>query len=247
MRTSDDGFIRIDGVSVHFGSTCAVDGVSLDVRRGSIFGLLGSDGAGKSTLLRVIAGMVKPTSGRVFVQGIDALAHRDRLKPLIGYMPQRFGLYEDLTVGENMDFFLDVLGLPAGERRQRRSRYLEFSGLSPFVDRLAGRLSGGMKQKLGLACVLLAEPLCLVLDEPTNGVDPVARTEFWDILAHMQGEGVTILVSTAYMDEGERCSDVAVIHRSRLLVTGEPGLVRGAHRRLEDAVRELIAQGEAAA
>lgn len=244
MRTSGDDFITVHDVSVSFGSTCAVDGVSFGVSRGEVFGLLGSDGAGKSTLLRVMAGILRPSKGRVLVDGNDAFAARDRVKPLLGYMPQRFGLYEDLTVGENMDFFLDVLAIRGMERMTRKRRYLELSGLGPYVDRSAGRLSGGMKQKLAVACVLLSEPSCLILDEPTNGVDPVARKEFWEIINHMRDQGVTVVISTSYLDEGARCSRIAVMHRSRILVEGEPAHVSKGRPSLEDAVRELIAAGQ---
>ena len=156
--------------------------VSFSVQAGSIFGFVGSDGAGKTTLLRMIATMIRPSTGSIQIDGLDVVQDRTRVKELIGYMPQRFGLYQDLTVEENMDFFMDIFGIFGSERKKRKEQYLGFSNLLPFLDRLARDLSGGMKQKLGLACVLVHEPKVLILDEPTNGVDPVSRQEFWDIL-----------------------------------------------------------------
>jgi len=219
-----------------FGQTEAIREVSLEVEKGTIFGLVGSDGAGKSTLLRMIATMIKPLSGTITVGGIDVASQRGMVKPLIGYMPQRFGLYGDLTVEENMDFFLDIFGIHGKERRQRKEKYLGFSNLLPFLDRLAGNLSGGMKQKLGLACVLVHEPEALILDEPTNGVDPVSRQEFWDILLQMRKSGMTIMVSTAYLDEGEMCDRIGIMHKSQLLTVATPGEIRSRFDSLEDAM-----------
>lgn len=221
---------------MRFGQTEAVREVSLEVDKGTIFGLVGSDGAGKSTLLRMIATMIKPLSGTITVGGIDVAAQRGRVKPLIGYMPQRFGLYGDLTVEENMDFFLDIFGIHGEERRKRKEKYLGFSNLLPFLDRLAGNLSGGMKQKLGLACVLVHEPEALILDEPTNGVDPVSRQEFWDILLQMRKGGMTIMVSTAYLDEGEMCDRIGIMHKAQLLAVATPGEIRSRFESLEDAM-----------
>jgi ABC-2 type transport system ATP-binding protein len=210
------------------------------VGKGTIFGLVGSDGAGKSTLLRMIATMIPPSSGTIRIGGLDVVAQKTKVKRFIGYMPQRFGLYQDLTVEENIDFFMDIFGISGKERKKRRERYLGFSNLLPFVDRLAGNLSGGMKQKLGLACVLVHEPQVLILDEPTNGVDPVSRQEFWGILAQMRGEGMTILVSTAYLDEGEKCDRLALMHRSRILDLAGPAEIRAAFANLEEAMIERI-------
>ncbi len=200
----DSPFLEIDGVSCRFGTTEAVRDVSLTVPQGAIFGLVGSDGAGKSTLLRMVATMLRPAKGRIRIGGRDAVAEKAAVKGLIGYMPQRFGLYQDLTVEENMDFFMNIFGIGGADRKARKALYLGFSNLLPFLERPAGNLSGGMKQKLGLACVLVHQPQLLILDEPTNGVDPVSRQEFWEILGKMRSEGMTILVSTAYLDEGER-------------------------------------------
>ncbi|MGZ6221103.1 MAG: ABC transporter ATP-binding protein, partial [Syntrophales bacterium] len=207
-----------------------------------IFGLVGSDGAGKSTLLRMVATMIRPVSGNIMIGTLDVVRDKQRVKPLIGYMPQRFGLYHDLTVDENMLFFMDVFNVPRKERARRRERYLGFSNLLPFVDRPAGNLSGGMKQKLGLACVLVHEPKVLILDEPTNGVDPVSRQEFWEILAQMRADGMTIMVSTAYLDEGEKCDRLALMHRSRILDVATPQEIRGRFASLEEAMINRIVE-----
>jgi ABC-2 type transport system ATP-binding protein len=166
--------------------------------------------------------------------------NRSAVKSIIGYMPQRFGLYQDLTVRENIDFFMNIFGIFGRERKKRRERFLRFSNLLPFVDRLAGNLSGGMKQKLGLACVLVHQPDLLVLDEPTNGVDPVSRQEFWDILFQMKEQGMTIMISTAYLDEGEKCDSLALMHRSRLIDSGVPSRIRSHFDNLEEAMIHRI-------
>ncbi len=232
--------IEVENVSCRFGQVIAVEGVSLAIEEGTIFGLVGSDGAGKSTLLRMMATMIPPSEGKVIMGGLDAVGRRSEVKRLIGYMPQRFGLYQDLTVDENLAFFMDIFGIPAGERGSRRERYLGFSNLLPFADRPAGKLSGGMKQKLGLACVLVHEPRILILDEPTNGVDPVSRQEFWEILLEMRRSGMTIVVSTAYLDEGEKCDRLALMHRSRIVTEGSPGEIRSSFATLEEAMIRRI-------
>jgi ABC-2 type transport system ATP-binding protein len=239
------GFVRIDNVSMKFGESVAVDSISLSIPRGTICGFVGSDGAGKTTLLRMVATMIRPDSGHILIGGVDLVKSRARAKTITGYMPQRFGLYEDLTVEENVDFFMDIFGIHHDERERRKERFLGFSNLLPFVDRLAGDLSGGMKQKLGLACVLVHQPQVLVLDEPTNGVDPVSRQEFWDILFQMKKEeGVTILISTAYLDEGEKCDCLALMHRSKLLDSGMPEVVRGSFPDLEEAMIHRIQEAD---
>jgi ABC-2 type transport system ATP-binding protein len=232
--------VHLENVSKKFGSIEAVNQVSFRVPRGSMVGLVGSDGAGKSTLLRMIATMVKPSSGNIHICGLDVVSHTTKVKPLIGYMPQRFGLYLDLTVGENIDFFMDVFGVFGAERKKRRERYLGFSNLHPFIDRFAGALSGGMKQKLGLACVLAHEPQVLILDEPTNGVDPVSRREFWDILGQMKREGMTILISTAYLDEGEKCDRLVLMHKSRVLEIATAEKIQSHYPSLEEAMIQRI-------
>lgn len=223
-----------------FGKTVAVRDVSFSVERGTVFGLVGSDGAGKSTLLRMIATMIRPSAGAIRIDGLDAVAEKREVKRRIGYMPQRFGLYQDLTVAENINFFMDIYGIHGAERIRRKERYLGFSNLLPFLDRQAGNLSGGMKQKLGLACVLVHEPRMLILDEPTNGVDPVSRTEFWDILSQMRRDGMTILLSTAYLDEGEKCDSIGLLHRAQLLEQAPPAEIRSGAATLEEAVISRI-------
>jgi len=240
--------ILVDNLSKRFDQIEAVSQVSFRVRKGEIFGLVGSDGAGKSTLLRIAATLIKPTSGRILIDGLDVVTQKPEIKAKIGYMPQRFGLYQDLTVEENLDFFMDIFGISGQERAQRKERYLEFSNLFPFIDRLVGNLSGGMKQKLGLACVLVHEPQVLILDEPTNGVDPISRQEFWDMLIKMRGEGMTILISTAYLDEGEKCDHLVLMHQSRILAAATPREIQSHFPSLEEAIihhiqevdRELI-------
>jgi ABC-2 type transport system ATP-binding protein len=241
MMVADNiSFISIENVSMRFGDVEAVRDLTLSVDRGTIFGLVGSDGAGKSTLLRMVATMIAPVSGHSLISTLDVVRDKQRVKPLIGYMPQLFGLYQDLTVDENMKFFMDVFNVPRQERARRREKYLGFSNLLPFVDRQAGNLSGGMKQKLGLACVLVHEPKVLILDEPTNGVDPVSRQEFWEILAEMRADGMTIMVSTAYLDEGEKCDRLALMHRSRILDIATPQEIRGRFSSLEEAMINRI-------
>ena len=237
---SENSLIQVHNVSKSFGLVDAVKNVSLDVTKGGIFGLVGSDGAGKSTLLRMIATMIRPSSGRIVIDGLDVVSQRAHIKHLIGYMPQRFGLYKDLTVEENLDFFMDIFGISGPERTKRKQRYLGFSTLLPFTERLAGELSGGMKQKLGLACVLVHEPRVLILDEPTNGVDPVSRQEFWDILQDMKREGMTILISTAYLDEGEKCDHLALMHQSRIFITATPQHIQSHFPSLEEAIIDRI-------
>jgi ABC-2 type transport system ATP-binding protein len=229
-----------------FGPVAAVAEISFAAGAGEIVGLVGSDGAGKTTLLRMVAAMLAPDRGAITVGGFDTVAGREGVKRELGYMPQRFALYPDLTVAENLDFFLDIYGFAGAERRRRRERYLAFSGLSPFVDRRAGDLSGGMKQKLGLACVLVHEPRVLVLDEPTNGVDPVSRREFWRILDDRRQAGMTLLVATAYIEEGERCDRVLVMHKGRLLAAGAPAEVRAGAASLEEAMVARIRAADAA-
>jgi ABC-2 type transport system ATP-binding protein len=238
--------IQIEDVSKTFGSIEAVSHASFGVNEGTISGIVGSDGAGKTTLLRMIATMVKPSGGRILVHGLDVTTDKARVKDLIGYMPQRFGLYQDLTVGENLDFFMDIFGVFGRERERRKEKYLGFSNLHPFVNRFARDLSGGMKQKLGLACVLVHQPKVLILDEPTNGVDPVSRQEFWDILTQMRHEGMTVLVSTAYLDEGEKCDLLILMHRSRVLDKATPWEIQSNFTDLEEAIIHRIQEVDAA-
>jgi ABC-2 type transport system ATP-binding protein len=236
--------VEVKNVTMHFNNVEAVKDISLNIASGDVLGLVGSDGAGKSTLLRLIATMIKPVQGEIYINGLNVVSEKQKIKNIIGYMPQRFGLYQDLTVEENMQFFMDIFDVPRKERKTRRDKYLGFSNLLPFTDRLAGNLSGGMKQKLGLACVLVHEPQLLILDEPTNGVDPVSRHEFWDILDNMQKEGMTIIVSTAYLDEGEKCNNVGLMHKSMLLDMATPVVIRGSFKTLEEAIIERIKEAD---
>lgn len=212
--------IQATGLRRVFGDLVAVDRLDLTVAAGEIFGLVGPDGAGKTTTMRMLTGTLEPTGGTAMVAGCDIANQRERLKEHIGYMSQRFGLYPDLTVRENIDFYADIYGVPAAGRAARTERLLAFSNLTPFQHRLAGNLSGGMKQKLGLACALIHTPRVLFLDEPTNGVDPVSRRDFWRILYQLVREGVTLFVSTSYLDEAERCNRLALLHEGRLLGLG---------------------------
>ena len=218
--------IAAKALSRSFGATHAVDGLDLDVAEGEIFGLVGPDGAGKTTTMRMLTGILPATSGQATVAGHDIRRDAERLKTEVGYMSQRFGLYSDLTVEENISFYADIYGVPARERAPRMEKLLGFSNLTPFKQRLAGNLSGGMKQKLGLACALIHTPRVLFLDEPTNGVDPVSRRDFWRILYQLVRDGVTIFVSTAYLDEAERCNRVALLHRGRIVGLGTPEEVK---------------------
>jgi len=240
MPGSDNPIIRVEKVSLRFGAVTAVSEASLSVAAGSMFGLVGSDGAGKTSLLRMIATMIQPSAGTITIAGLDVSTHRRQVRDRIGYMPQRFGLYQDLTVDENLKFFMDIYGIRGTEAKLRRERYLGFSHLLPFAHRPAGQLSGGMKQKLGLASVLVHEPKVLILDEPTNGVDPVSRREFWDMLRVMQNDGMTILTSTAYLDEGEQCDQVAIMHQALILETASPQAMRSGFPSLEEAVISRI-------
>jgi ABC-2 type transport system ATP-binding protein len=203
--------------------TRALDKVSLQVRRGELTALVGPDGAGKTTFIRLAAGLMLADSGVLTVLEIDVTADPNEVQRKIGYMPQRFGLYEDLTVQENLDLYADLHGVSADERQKRYPRLMEMTALYSFRHRLAGRLSGGMKQKLGLACTLIRSPELLLLDEPTVGVDPLSRRELWEIILHLvQDEGLTVLLSTSYLDEAERCAQVVVLHEGRVLAQGGP-------------------------
>ena len=218
--------IKATGLRRTFGAVTAVDGLDLDVAEGEIFGLVGPDGAGKTTTMRMLTGVLTPTAGSANVAGLDVVKNPEALKESIGYMSQRFGLYPDLTVLENINFYADIYSVSARDRAQKIEQLLGFSNLTPFKQRLAGNLSGGMKQKLGLACALIHTPRVLFLDEPTNGVDPVSRRDFWRILYQLVRDGVTLFVSTAYLDEAERCNRLALIHEGRLLGVGTPNEVK---------------------
>jgi ABC-2 type transport system ATP-binding protein len=220
--------VEITGLNKNFGGEHALHGVSLDVPEGSLFGIIGADGAGKTTLIRILTTLIAPDSGGARVLSHDIRTGHRTIRTLIGYMPQKFSLYEDLSVRENMHFFADIFGVPAAERSKRIERLLSFSRLGPFASRRARNLSGGMRQKLALSCALVHTPNLLVLDEPTTGVDPVSRKEFWRILHELNQDGVTILVTTPYMDEAEYCSQLVLLHNGGVLLNGTPAeLVEG--------------------
>ncbi len=216
------------GLVRRFGPLTAVDDVSFEVRHGEVFGLVGPDGAGKTTIMRMLATVLAPDVGAISIEGVDAIADPEAAKARISYMPQRFGLYEDLTVGENLFFYAELFAVPRQERIARAAELLEAAGLTPFQRRLAGRLSGGMKQKLGLVCALIHTPQVLLLDEPTTGVDPVSRRDFWAILYNLRESGVTIVLSTAYMDEAERCSRLALLHAGKIRICDTPARLKAA-------------------
>ncbi len=214
--------IQVQGLSCQFGDIRAIEAVSFTVRPGELFGLVGPDGAGKTTLLRMLAGVLNPNGGDAQLYGVSVVRDAEAVKHEIAYMPQRFGLYTDLTVMENLDFYADLYGVTSAQRRTRLERLFHFSNLGPFKDRLAGALSGGMKQKLALSCALIHMPKILLLDEPTFGVDPISRRDLWLIVHEMVEEGVTAVVSTAYMDEAERFDRVALLHAGRVLALDTP-------------------------
>jgi ABC-2 type transport system ATP-binding protein len=235
--------IKAVNLTRKFGDLTAVNGLNIEVEEGEIFGLVGPDGAGKTTTMRLLTGILDPTEGEGWVYGKHIKKDAESLKDNIAYMSQRFGLYEDLTVMENIDFYADVYCVPHGkERDERIQKLLGFSGLTPFKDRLAGKLSGGMKQKAGLACALIHTPRVLFLDEPTNGVDPVSRRDFWQILYQLLKEKVAILFSTSYLDEAERCKRVGLIHKGRLLRCDTPDAIKAEKKAktLEEAFVQII-------
>ena len=214
--------IVADRLTKSFPGVRAVNALSFDVRPGEIFGLVGPDGAGKTTTLRMLAGILPLDAGEATVAGFNVARDAESAKHAISYMPQRFGLYEDLTVEENIRFYADLFGVSKPERQTRSMQLLRAAGMSEFGQRLASKLSGGMKQKLGLVCALIHRPKVILLDEPTTGVDPVSRRDFWRILYELLAEGVAILISTAYLDEAERCHRVALLHQGKLLFCDTP-------------------------
>ena len=218
--------IRTENLTREFRDQVAVDDLNLEIKQGEIFGLVGPDGAGKTTTIRMLVAIMDPTEGQATVAGYDTVKQAEDIKPLIGYMAQQFNLYADLSVQENLDFFADVFGVRGRERKDRIAELLRFARLTEFTNRRAAHLSGGMKKKLALACSLIHRPEILFLDEPTTGVDPISRREFWDILSDLHIEGVTILVSTPYMDEAERCSRVGLMYQGQLFVCDTPNRVK---------------------
>jgi ABC-2 type transport system ATP-binding protein len=210
-----------------FKKVTAVDGLGISIRKGEVFGLLGPDGAGKTTTIRMLCAIMDPSEGSARVAGFDTVRQSEEIKKRIGYMPQQFSLYGDLTVLENLTFFADVFRVGRREREERIARLLSFARLTEFKGRRAAHLSGGMQKKLALACTLIHSPEVIFLDEPTTGVDPVSRREFWDILTELHLEGVTLFVSTPYMDEAERCSRVALMFEGNIIVCDEPERIKG--------------------
>ncbi len=228
--------LSFEKVVKRFATTTAVNEVSFEVRRGEMFGLIGPDGAGKTTAIRLACGLLAPTEGRVRLLGRDPVREHDAITRSTGYLSQRFSLYGDLTIDENIAFFGEIHGLT--RYRERADRLLEMTQLTPFRSRLADRLSGGMKQKLALACTLVHEPEVILLDEPTTGVDPVSRREFWRLLAEFLAQGITIIMATPYLDEAERCTRVALLSEGRLLVADSPDTLRA---QLPGVVIEVLA------
>lgn len=225
-NTYPEPVIQTVELTRRFGKTVAVNAVNMAIGRGEIFGLIGPDGAGKTTTLRLLAAVMLPTAGEVRVFGFDTRRQAERIRRLAGYMPQKFSLYGDLTVTENLNFFADVFGVRGSERQARIERLLSFARLTEFTKRRAAALSGGMQKKLALACTLIHAPQVIFLDEPTTGVDPISRREFWDILAELHVTGVTICVSTPYMDEAERCSRIGLMYEGQLIRCDTPDVLR---------------------
>jgi ABC-2 type transport system ATP-binding protein len=226
MNSDAEIIIKTENLTKRFGKIIAVDGLVLEIQTGEIFGLVGPDGAGKTTTIRMLAAIMDPTAGKATIAGFDLRKQPERIKEHIGYMAQQFALYSDLSVLENLNFFADVHGVRGKHRKERIERLLNFARLTEFTNRRGGQLSGGMKKKLGLACALIHAPDILYLDEPTTGVDPVSRREYWDILASLHVEGTTILVNTPYMDEAERCSRVGLMYNGRLVEKGTPNQIK---------------------
>ena len=231
-----------------FGELVAVDRLNLSIAEGEIFGLVGPDGAGKTTTLRMLCGLVEPTEGGAVVAGRDVARDSLAVRDQICYMAQRFGLYQDLSAEENMAFYADLFGVVGAERAELQSRLLRMTRMEPFLKRQAGRLSGGMKQKLALMCTLLHKPRILLLDEPTNGVDPVSRRDFWTILYQLLKGGITIVMATAYLDEAERCNRVGLMHKGRLVRCDTPERLKqdAAVDSLEKVFVQTIRAAEAA-
>jgi ABC-2 type transport system ATP-binding protein len=250
--------IKISGLKKDYGKVNAVNGISMEVAEGEMFGLVGPDGAGKTTVIRILCGLLNPTSGSAFTFGLDLAKKRKEVQNQVGYLSQKYSLYGDLTVDENIEFFADIHGVKNYE--QRRNELLEFTRLTPFRTRLADKLSGGMKQKLALACSLIHKPKIIYLDEPTTGVDPVSRRDFWKILSSLQKEKITIFMTTPYLDEAERCNRIALMNKGEIISMDTPknikysirqeiieivcSEIRKAHKIIKDSGREVQLFGD---
>lgn len=230
--------ISINDVTKNYGSICALDNVSFEVEKGELFGLIGPDGAGKTTLFRILTTLLLPDSGTATVEGLDAIKDYKRIRSIVGYMPGRFSLYQDLSVEENLEFFASIFGVDVKDNYDIIAPI--YSQIEPFAKRRAGKLSGGMKQKLALSCALIHRPQVLFLDEPTTGVDAVSRSEFWDMLAGLKQYGISILVSTPYMDEAGRCDRIALINEGKVLKIDTPENIKDKGATLEDTFIRLI-------
>lgn len=234
--------ITVDKLTKKFDGFVAVDNISFNVKKGEIFGFLGPNGAGKSTTIRMLCGILEPTSGSGTVAGLDIIKESEKIKEKIGYMSQRFSLYEDLTVSENLDFYAGIYQSPKAGREKRKRRMIEMAGLTGRENELTSNLSGGWKQRLALGCATIHDPKILFLDEPTSGVDPVSRRNFWELIYSLAQEGTTILVTTHYMDEAEHCNDIALISDGKIVASGSPMELKKENNKqtLEEVFIELI-------
>ncbi len=228
-RNDSDNAVTLKDLVKRFGDFTAVNGISLDVKKGEIFGFLGPNGAGKSTTIRMLCGILRPSGGSGTVAGFDIVDEAERIKEHIGYMSQKFSLYEDLTVEENIDFYSDIYKIPAGKKQERKEWVIDMAGLGEHSSSLTATLSGGWKQRLALGCAILHEPPIIFLDEPTSGVDPISRRNFWDLIYRLASDGITVFVTTHYMDDAEYCDRLGLIYRGELIALGTPEELKTRH------------------